>query len=208
MHVSGEGPDDPSVAALQAELTALFANMGRAINRLQRQDPTTASRFEFGVLARLAPGCTLRLGELAEADGLDPSTMSRRVAALEERGLVVRRRDPEDGRAHRIGITDAGRARLQASREARVALVTDALAGWTPADRGDLARLLGRLNESLVAAAPVASHGPPASDAPADTDGARPGQASDRVDPRPGVGHVEPVEVTGRVDPPPGVGPT
>lgn len=151
MQLSGEG----TAPELQAQLTELFANMGRAIAALRRADPATISHFEYGVLIRLAPGCTLRPGELADAEGLDPSTMSRRVAALEERGLVGRRPDPEDRRAHRIAITDAGRDLLAASRAAQVALVTDALGDWTPAERDDLARILGRLNDSLVAARPA-----------------------------------------------------
>ena len=155
MQLSETGAD-PSVPALQEELNALFVNLGRAINRLRRADPTTVSRFEYGVLARLASGCTLRLGELAEAEDLDPSTMSRRVAALEDRGLIERRPDPLDGRAQRIAITDAGNALLTTSREAQVALVTDALASWTAADRDDLTQLLARLNDALTALRPVA----------------------------------------------------
>ena len=56
---------------------------------------------------------------------------------------------------------------LAASRAAQVALVTDALGDWTPTERDDLARILGRLNDALVAARPArpphdAAHAAPA----------------------------------------------
>ena len=50
--------------------------------------------------------------ELAEHSGLDPSTVSRAVAALVAHGLVERRADQADKRASLLAITDAGRAAL------------------------------------------------------------------------------------------------
>ena len=71
------------------------------------------------------------------------------MAALADRDLVVRTPDPEDGRAHRMALTDRGRAVLHAERRRRADLVTDALTGWSGTDRADLTRLLIRLSTSL-----------------------------------------------------------
>jgi DNA-binding MarR family transcriptional regulator len=53
---------------------------------------------------------SLRLTELSRLLGITPSTLTRNLARLEERGLVVRETDPVDGRAQRVNLSPAGRA--------------------------------------------------------------------------------------------------
>ena len=53
---------------------------------------------------------SLRLTELGRLLGITPSTLTRNLARLEERGLVVRETDPVDGRAQRVLLSPAGRA--------------------------------------------------------------------------------------------------
>jgi DNA-binding MarR family transcriptional regulator len=52
---------------------------------------------------------SLRLSELGQRLGITPSTLTRNLARLEERGLVVRETDPIDGRAQRVLLSPAGR---------------------------------------------------------------------------------------------------
>jgi DNA-binding MarR family transcriptional regulator len=95
---------------------------------------------------RLGP---VRQGALADLVHADPSTVSRHVAALVDRGLVRRVADESDGRASRLVITEAGNAALQglcAEREARLDRIT---ANWDDADLAALTRLLGRLLDDL-----------------------------------------------------------
>lgn len=51
----------------------------------------------------------LRLGELSRRLGIAPSTLTRNLARLEERGLVDRVGDPRDARASRAALTARGR---------------------------------------------------------------------------------------------------
>ena len=69
---------------------------------------------EYGVLYALsaAPPQGLRISELLEDVLLTQPGMSRLIARLEERGLVVRADDPADRRACRVRLTRAG-ARAQ-----------------------------------------------------------------------------------------------
>ncbi len=53
---------------------------------------------------------SLRLSELGQRLGITPSTLTRNLARLEERGLVIRETDPVDGRAQRAILSSAGRA--------------------------------------------------------------------------------------------------
>lgn len=71
----------------------------------------------YDVLVRLAraPGRALRMSDLAERVLLSPSGVTRRVDRLARDGLVVRERDPEDGRGALARLTDEGLARVRAA---------------------------------------------------------------------------------------------
>src|SRR5690554_6340765 len=112
MQPSPPAPADGSPDTLSERLGALFTTLGRAIADLEHGD-AGLSRLEFSVLVHLARSGGLRSTDLAEAEGLDPSTMSRRLAVMGEQDLVRREPDPDDRRAWRIHLTDTGRTRLQ-----------------------------------------------------------------------------------------------
>lgn len=131
------------------QLARAFASMGRLLTEFQGD----LSRPDFSVLVHLSHqgdgGEPVRSRDLARSEGLDPSTMSRRLTSLVDRGLVAREPDPADGRASLLCLTDEGRDAVRQERARRVALVTDALEGWDDDDSRDLARLLGQLTDSL-----------------------------------------------------------
>ncbi|SDT68614.1 MarR family winged helix-turn-helix transcriptional regulator [Actinoplanes derwentensis] len=92
---------------------------------------------EFSALMLLPPLRAmgpLRVTDLAEVKGADPSTVSRQAAQLVKAGLARREADPADGRASRLAVTEAGVAACERVREARVAMLTEVLADW-PASR-------------------------------------------------------------------------
>lgn len=137
----------------------MFLATGRL---LQNSEGARVSRHDYAVLVHLpAPPQTatsahearqtVRSRDLAERVGLDPSTMSRRLASLAERGLISREPDPQDRRAHLLTLTAQGATALNRERARRVALVTDALESWDPQDRDELARLLAQLTDTLEA---------------------------------------------------------
>jgi DNA-binding MarR family transcriptional regulator len=117
-------------------------------------------------LARLGP---LRQSALAEAIHADPSTVSRHVALLVERGLVLRVADESDGRASRLVLTDAGRAQLDQLRDERVAYLRTVTADWTDAELETFTTLFDRLLADIAATLPgVPDAGPPNGTAPTD----------------------------------------
>jgi DNA-binding MarR family transcriptional regulator len=78
----------------------------------------------------------LRTGELGRRLGITPSTMTRNLARLVDRGLVTTSRDPEDGRSSTVRLTRVGReaaAAVQRQEEAFFELVLAQL----PDDRTD-----------------------------------------------------------------------
>ncbi|MBW4721924.1 MarR family winged helix-turn-helix transcriptional regulator [Saccharothrix obliqua] len=95
-------------------------------------------------------GCHAK--ELARRTGLDPSTVSRAVAALVAHGLVERRADPADGRASVLAVTAAGHAALDEARRWYDDLLDRVLADWEPRDVEVLTSLLLRLNTDVEGA--------------------------------------------------------
>ena len=95
----------------------------------------------------------MRLSELADALGVEPSTVSRQVSELERAGFVERRTDERDARASRLFLTRSGQRTLANLRRARRELITELVADWTAEERTTLARLLPKLADSLAARA-------------------------------------------------------
>jgi DNA-binding MarR family transcriptional regulator len=100
-----------------ARLRAVVGQLSRRLNALARGSGLTPSQLSaLGVIARRGP---IRLSELAEYESVNPTMLSRVVAALDEAGLVRRRTDPEDRRAGLLEVTATGRRthdRLRAER--------------------------------------------------------------------------------------------
>ena len=93
------------------------------------------------------PRCQ-RATELSGYFGVGKATMSRQLRALEDLGLVTRERDPADGRASLVRLTEEGLARFQRVRDARRDLYVQKLADWDRGEVLELSRLLGHLNAS------------------------------------------------------------
>lgn len=104
-------------AETAARLRAIVGRLSRRLNALARGSDLTPSQLStLGVIAREGP---IRLSDLADAESMNPTMLSRVVAALDEAGLVRRRPDPEDRRAGLLEVTAAGRRthdRLRAER--------------------------------------------------------------------------------------------
>jgi DNA-binding MarR family transcriptional regulator len=71
---------------------------------------------QFGVLARVYGSSLWRapmsMKELAEALGMDPTTLNRTLKPLEAQGFVTTAPDPDDRRARRIHLTESGKDHL------------------------------------------------------------------------------------------------
>ncbi|GAB4080696.1 MarR family winged helix-turn-helix transcriptional regulator [Modestobacter muralis] len=98
-------------------------------------------------LTRLGP---LRQGALAELVHADPSTVSRHVTLLVDRGLVRRVADASDGRASRLVVTPDGEAVIDQMRQERAALFAQVTADWEDAELGTFTRQLHRLVQQLT----------------------------------------------------------
>jgi DNA-binding MarR family transcriptional regulator len=144
--------DLTSAERLEHALTALVRQVLTV--RLD-DDGTPVERTAYALLTLLREDGPRRLSTLAEAVRLDRSTVSRQLAALEQRGLVERRPDGHDRRSHLLALTEDGQQILQATRTRRQQWLRDALVAWPEADRARLSELIERLLTDLFP--PVAS---------------------------------------------------
>jgi DNA-binding MarR family transcriptional regulator len=125
------------------------------LRRVQRIHFTTAAgeveldRSAYGILCRLVDEGPQRLGTLAQAFGLDPSTITRQVQALEQAGLVARHPDPTDRRASLLDLSEEGREVLVATRARRRQWLQVALGDWDERDHEEFGRLLEKFNVSI-----------------------------------------------------------
>lgn len=99
----------------------------------------------------------VRVSDVAQRLNVDLSVASRQCAALTAAGYVRREPDPEDRRAQRVTITDAGSRVLGESHRRMVGAFGRALEDWADDDvqalSDQLARLRDDVHEDLTTAA-------------------------------------------------------
>lgn len=100
----------------------------------------------YGLLVRIDRAAPVRPSDLAAYLGVGKATISRQVKMLDELGLVDRKPDPLDRRAHLLVLTEEGRRRLGRARGARRRRLHMLLAAWPEEDVRLLARMLRRFN--------------------------------------------------------------
>jgi DNA-binding MarR family transcriptional regulator len=142
--------DDPDTTLATVETqVALLLRRADSAHRRSPDLEGTLERSAYLVLRRLAARGPASISALAGELGLDASTMTRQVLAMQAAGHVERGVDPTDARRAVVSVTDEGRAALAATRRARLRLYDEVLADWSATDRALLTALLTRLNASL-----------------------------------------------------------
>jgi len=133
---------------------ALRVSMGLLVRRLrQAQVDGEVTLPESSALARLDRAGPTTASALAKLEQISPQSMGATLAALEARGLIERRPDPDDGRQAVISLTKSGLQVLRNRRSARTEHLARALStSFTRAELKQLmaaAPLIDRLAQSL-----------------------------------------------------------
>jgi DNA-binding MarR family transcriptional regulator len=149
--------ETPEAGVMDDANKQIEQQMTTLLRRVQRIHITTSSgemdldRSAYGIMCRLADEGPQRLGSFAAAFGLDPSTITRQVQALEKAGLAARSTDTADRRASILDLTEEGRQVLVRTREHRRQRLEELLRSWPEQDRREFGRLLARFNASIDA---------------------------------------------------------
>jgi len=131
------------------DVTRLRVALARLSRRLRRHEMAGLTPTQLAALATVEQAGPLRLGDLAAAEGIAPSTLTRLVAVLEELGYVRRDADPKDARASTLAITMLGHDTLERLRAENSALLAQRVMLLSPEQRFALAAALPAL-ESLA----------------------------------------------------------
>ena len=140
----GQGGGPASTVAVVDAFSGLLRTVRRGKARLLAaagDDVESATQVLLRTVSAEGP---VRASALAASVQSDLSTVSRQVAGLVARGLLERQADQADGRACLLAVTEAGHAVLAEHEADRAEFFTRVLAGWTPGDLDQFARLLER----------------------------------------------------------------
>jgi DNA-binding MarR family transcriptional regulator len=136
---------DPAEAA--ARLRVVITRLFRA---MRSSSPGGLTPSQWSALATVETHQPVRVGDVADREGVSAPTATRVVASLEALGLVGREVDPQDRRSAHVSLTDAGREKLELARNLRTAALSKRLLALPPDDMAQLAGAIPLL-ERLVA---------------------------------------------------------
>ena len=145
-------PDEAGADAPAVDVTRLRVALARLSRRLRKHELAGLTPTQLAALATVERSGPMRLGDLAAAEGIAPSTLTRLVTALEESDYVRRHADPSDARASTLAITPRGRDTLERLRTQTTLELAASLRLLTLAQRSALAEALPVLE--LLAEAP------------------------------------------------------
>lgn len=142
---------DPGLATAMRISVSRLARRLR-VERLGLGGPETAlSDIQLAALAALERKGPMTPGELAEHEKVQPPSMTRVIAVLEERGLVLREPHSTDRRQVILTVTQDGRDLVQRVRRRREAWLAQRLQELTPEERQILrqaAPILEKISQS------------------------------------------------------------
>lgn len=115
----------------------------------QRARPLGLTRAQGQVLAHLQRHEGINQSGLADLLELEPITLARLIDRMEEAGLVERRDNPADRRAHRLYLTERAGPVLEQSRALGDTVRAEAFAGIADEERERLVDLLVRVRGNL-----------------------------------------------------------
>ena len=123
--------------------TALRISVSRLARRLRVERTgglaeTGLSDTQLAALATLERHDGMSPGELAAHEKVQPPSMTRVIATLEERGLLLRAPHPTDRRQVILSVTEDGRTIVKEARRLRDAWLARRLKELTPQERAAL----------------------------------------------------------------------
>ncbi len=156
MSYANDMPDATTrVSLTRADLElagALRISVMRLARRLRNQRTDySVSITQLAVLGSLMRHGTMTPRELADHERIQPPSMTRILAALEDKGLIERAGHPTDRRQVLVSLTESAVAMISEDRRRREAWLTQRLAELTPGERATLraaAPILERLAQA------------------------------------------------------------
>jgi DNA-binding MarR family transcriptional regulator len=125
-----------------------------ALDEVLAKDPDLAaleiSAAQYVVISVLAKSkCVDSVTQLCKDLSYDAGAMTRMIDRLEAKGLISRRRCPDDRRLVKLELTEAGLAALPRLRECSVRVLNHFLQGFTKTEARQLEGFLNRMLQNV-----------------------------------------------------------
>jgi DNA-binding MarR family transcriptional regulator len=144
---AGPAAEAGAQAAPGIDAARLRVAVLRLARRLRKHDLAGLTPSQLSTLATVGKSGPVRLGDLAAAERIAPSTLTRLINVLESLGYVRRVADTGDARAYLVSLTDPGRDALERIKDEATSLLTDILTTLPPDQLAALAAALPALEQ-------------------------------------------------------------
>jgi DNA-binding MarR family transcriptional regulator len=148
------GSEEAKMRDSGSGLIALVTQINKALHRRTTEELLGLRLKQFMTLGYVRDRGSVSQQELETAMLIDANAVVLLLNELEAAGLSVRKRDPHDRRRHMVEITEAGKAAVARAEKARETLEEEILAGLSPDERATLSKLLRRVLDGILKAAP------------------------------------------------------
>ncbi|MFI1329402.1 MarR family winged helix-turn-helix transcriptional regulator [Streptomyces sp. NPDC020845] len=142
-----ETPDGMPASAVRAahEIRVVVGRLRRRLKETYDNEELTPT--QTAVLSRLSKDGPASTSDLAAAERVRPQSMAATLGVLDERGLIRRRPDPDDGRRQLISLSESGTAYVDDKRRAGEEWLARSLeSGYTEEERQTIIEALALLD--------------------------------------------------------------
>lgn len=125
----------------------MFELNKKLTSKFERCTGISQSRLEILRELFLAEEITQRA--LQKKVNIDHAAVTRHLKQLEENGMVIRRKNPEDNRFTYVQLTDEGKRKVAAYCEEKQQFISNVLKGFSEEESSKLLDILTRIRENI-----------------------------------------------------------
>lgn len=125
----------------------LFELNKQTMPKFERCTGISQSRLE--ILRELFEAEEINQRELQKKVNIDHAAVTRHLKQLEEKGMVIRRKNPEDNRFTYVRLTEEGKMKIASFCEEKQRFISNILKGFSEPERTTLLDMLTRIQENI-----------------------------------------------------------
>lgn len=137
-----------SFCSEEAEILYQLQSVNKVIG-VKFEACTGISQSRLELLTLLYHADEISQSDLQKKVNIDSAAVTRHLKQLEAKGMVSRRRKPEDNRITLVRLTDQGRKRIESSKKEKERFMKEMLANVSAEERRVLIDVLGRMRNNI-----------------------------------------------------------
>lgn len=137
-----------SFCSEEAEILYQLQSVNKVIG-VKFEACTGISQSRLELLTLLYHADEISQSDLQKKVNIDSAAVTRHLKQLEAKGMVSRRRKPEDNRITLVRLTDQGRKRIESSKKEKERFMKEMLANVSAEERRVLINVLGRMRNNI-----------------------------------------------------------